>query len=477
VTNAAPILTTTTTTTISSSTTKSLHRWWIPAGPMTAGWEVMGASVVAFVCMLYYAWTHVFETRPTPRSAAHTPLVTSCARFPSPDLLPRVYKAIQSALQQHNLSLARFSQEQDAWVQIIRESLALRQSIHTFLQIVSQDKSSAHGHYTELAAALTYIHPRLLPVPTLPNLETFAYRIAVIVPLYKESPERLERILQYAHDRCTHPQCVQIILAHAVDSDTSSASEYTPLVEHLQRSWGHVQLVPVPPRAGMGRGPTQNVGAAQAQAAILTFLHADVLVPHQWDVRILSVWYPSLETTSIDCNGSTTTITLVSNKVHQACAFAFDVDVSPEGLQGLPYPWGLRVITYMVNVRSYWFRLPYGDQFLSIPSTYWHYWGGFPHEQPMMEDYELMDVLRQRARDPHLKEGLVMLPPPGAQCSPRRWQQHGVVRVTLTNALIVRQYRKGIWTPQDIFELYYGKSTDTKSTKNATTSTISSKED
>ena len=69
-----------------------------------------------------------------------------------------------------------------------------------------------------------------------------------------------------------------------------------------------------------------------------------------------------------------------------------------------------------------------------------------------MEDYELMDVLRKRAKI--LPERLIIIPRPTAKCGVRRWQKYGVVYTTLVNALIVNRYVRG-WSPDEIFTYYY----------------------
>ena len=72
-----------------------------------------------------------------------------------------------------------------------------------------------------------------------------------------------------------------------------------------------------------------------------------------------------------------------------------------------------------------------------------------------MEDYELMDMFRQRSKIPALKEALKIIPPPTGKCSVRRWQRFGVVYVTLVNALVVNRYASGVWDAFDIFDYYY----------------------
>jgi hypothetical protein len=76
-----------------------------------------------------------------------------------------------------------------------------------------------------------------------------------------------------------------------------------------------------------------------------------------------------------------------------------------------------------------------------------------------MEDYELVSLLRRRSALLHKfgikeKEGLIIIGGPPALCSPRRWQQFGVLYVTFMNSKFVNLYVGG-FSPDDMFQLYY----------------------
>ena len=206
--------------------------------------------------------------------------------------------------------------------------------------------------------------------------------------------------------------------------------------------WGDFRVVRY--TGDEGRGPCQDFGALHATGRLLTFLHSDTLLPPQWDTKIQQTLLPLCESTTSSNNNRKTIV--------QCCAFAFGHDT--EHLHGLGYPWGIRAIWFLGNMRAYLLSLPYGDHILSMPASFFRHVGGFP-SQPIMEDYALMDLLRQRTRVlPN--ETLRIIPPPTGRCSVRRWQQWGVVYVTLVNVLIVYRYVAGIWDADDIFEYYYG---------------------
>jgi hypothetical protein len=130
-----------------------------------------------------------------------------------------------------------------------------------------------------------------------------------------------------------------------------------------------------------------------------------------------------------------------------------------EGLNGGPLPPGIKAVETTANWRTHMYSLPYGDQALSIPSVIFQYLGGFP-DQCLMEDYELISLLRRRAAllpqwGVKEKEHIVIIGGTPALCSPRRWQKFGVLYVTFMNSRLVNLYASGN-TPDSIFLHYYG---------------------
>ena len=106
------------------------------------------------------------------------------------------------------------------------------------------------------------------------------------------------------------------------------------------------------------------------------------------------------------------------------------------------------------------YSLPYGDQVISVPAVVFDYVGGFP-DQCLMEDYELVSLLRRRSAllpEFGIKEleRLIIIGGPPALCSPRRWQKFGVLYVTYMNSKLVNLYAGGL-SPDDMFQLYYSR--------------------
>lgn len=154
-----------------------------------------------------------------------------------------------------------------------------------------------------------------------------------------------------------------------------------------------------------GRASQMNAGAGVATGSILLFLHADTHLPPAFDTFVRQV----LQNTGI-------------------IAGAFELRIDAE-------LWGIRVIEKMVNWRSRFLSLPYGDQAIFLKASIFKEIGGFPN-LPIMEDFEFMRCLKRYGK-------IAILPTP-VVTSGRRWQKLGVVRTTLINQLIIIGYFLGV---------------------------------
>jgi len=154
-----------------------------------------------------------------------------------------------------------------------------------------------------------------------------------------------------------------------------------------------------------GRARQMNAGAVVATGDLLLFLHADTLLPENFELKVRqALLQPG------------------------AIAGAFELNI--EGSQP-----GLRWIERLVNVRSRHLQLPYGDQAIFLPADVFRDIGGFP-DQPIMEDFELMRRLRRCGR--------IAIVPNAVLTSGRRWQTLGVWQTTLINQLVIAAYYLGI---------------------------------
>ncbi|KAL3823807.1 hypothetical protein ACHAXA_011594 [Cyclostephanos tholiformis] len=302
------------------------------------------------------------------------------------------------------------------------------------------------------------------------------YRISLIVPAYQEKGSHLRIKLLCALEKARDPNGVEVVI---VDAGRCSELESLLLppagggrsvsgVDACdgKRFWGRLSIFAHV--SGGGRGPCLNFGASVASGRILTFCHSDTMLPLHWDDRIVR---------ALDHDNYKNDDELIASNVARAnsCAFSFGIDTSKEGLsmpfEGDPnsttpyFPPGIKAVETTANLRTYLYSLPYGDQVLSMHACIFHFLGGFPN-QCLMEDYELVSLLRRRAalftvsHTPGLiaREELVIIQGDPALCSPRRWQKFGVLYVTYMNSKFVNLYsgtRK--MNPAELFQLYYGK--------------------
>lgn len=143
-----------------------------------------------------------------------------------------------------------------------------------------------------------------------------------------------------------------------------------------------------------GRGRQQNAGAAAAGGDVLLFLHADC-------------W---LEPGALEAVREA----LDDDRCIGGC-FRQRIDAAGAAYRLLESGNALRVRTV---------GWAYGDQGIFLRRSVFEQVGGFP-DVPLMEDLLMMKRLRGRGR--------FRLLPHRIHVSPRRWQQHGIVRQTLRN--------------------------------------------
>ncbi|WP_013321303.1 TIGR04283 family arsenosugar biosynthesis glycosyltransferase [Gloeothece verrucosa] len=154
-----------------------------------------------------------------------------------------------------------------------------------------------------------------------------------------------------------------------------------------------------------GRAHQMNIGASTATGEILIFLHADTILPQDY-----KHWVKT---------------TLSNPKI---IAGAFELKIDSEKLS-------LRLVEAMVNLRSRFLSLPYGDQAFFLYASVFRDMGGFAN-MPIMEDYEFIQRLRRK--------GKISIAPVSVITSDRRWRKLGVIKTTLINQLIIIGYYLGI---------------------------------
>lgn len=302
--------------------------------------------------------------------------------------------------------------------------------------------------------------------------EHYPYQISIIMPAFHEKGSHLIAKLSRALETCTDPEEIEVVI---VDAGGCTDLDKVASLSLNEMQFGKITIISF--TAEGGRGPCLNFGAQLATGRILTFCHSDTTLPNHWDKSIVS----TLEPDGIDDDDLFRLGKIRSN----SCAFAFGIDTSPAGL-AMPFaassqsassptsrsyfPPGIRAVEATANLRTHLYSLPYGDQVLTLHACVFHFLGGFP-DQCLMEDYELVSLLRRRAAlldgvypngQMKLKrmsyEKVAIIPGPSALCSPRRWQKFGVMYTTFTNSRLVSLYAGARnMSADELFQLYYGK--------------------
>ena len=329
--------------------------------------------------------------------------------------------------------------------------------------------STASNSKTALALwkQIIVLWPHLLQLPSNKDIheKQYKFQISLVVPAYAEQGKHIQANLQRAHSSSQNPSQIQLVLVDAgKNTDLEQATVFDTATTNgnghtLHKSWGEIQVIRF--TAGGGRGPTLNCGAKHATGKIITFLHSDNILPRNWDEQIITTLFgPNKQPIHSEQQQqqqqlpSTTSDTI-------ACALSFKIDTSKKALDGGDYPPGLGAAQWLGTIRTERFQVLYGDSVLSMPAAYFRYLGGYP-EQALMEDYEVMDLLRKRvalslpsASPVKNRIETVRILPAETLISPRRWQIKGVTFVTLFNCLCVFLYEHRGWSPEELYKLYY----------------------
>ncbi|MBD2087738.1 TIGR04283 family arsenosugar biosynthesis glycosyltransferase [Coleofasciculus sp. FACHB-542] len=214
-----------------------------------------------------------------------------------------------------------------------------------------------------------------------------AARISIIIPVLNEAANTIRSTLASVQN----VKNVEVIVV-----DGGSQNETVVLVQ----SWGVKVL-----SSAAGRACQMNAGATAATGDILLFLHADTSLP---------LGFEKLVPLTLAQSGTV--------------AGAFELKINSPMRS-------LRLVEKMVNWRSRFLSLPYGDQAIFLKASVFHDIGGFP-DLPIMEDFELIRCLRRLGR-------IAIVPTP-VLTSARRWHKLGVLKTTLINQIVILGYFLGV---------------------------------
>jgi len=221
-------------------------------------------------------------------------------------------------------------------------------------------------------------------------------RISIVIPVLNEAPTLAHHLLQLQPLRA---QGVEVIVVDGESCD-DSVRVAKPLADRVLSS-------------PAGRALQMNLGAQQACAPMLLFLHADTRLP----------------------TGAVKEITQALNRYAWG---RFDIKLS--GRSG----W-LPVVSWMMNQRSRLTHIATGDQGMFMRASAFKEVGGFP-EQPLMEDIELSERLKKRSPPACLRTQVIS--------SGRRWDEFGAWKTIRLMWRLRYRYWRGVSATQLVKEYH-----------------------
>ncbi len=154
-----------------------------------------------------------------------------------------------------------------------------------------------------------------------------------------------------------------------------------------------------------GRATQMNYGAAFAKGEVLFFLHADSMLTTNAFQKLKEI---------------------VKESAYVGGAFRLQIDSNKLLLS---------IISQVVNLRSRFFHLVYGDQGIFVRKKKFFEIGRFM-VTPLMEDVEFYGRLRASGKTVILDEKILT--------SARRWEKEGILYATFRNWLLLIMYYMGI---------------------------------
>lgn len=223
-------------------------------------------------------------------------------------------------------------------------------------------------------------------------------RLSVIIPTFNEA-DKLTRLLSYLQTQMGEDLYSEVILVDGGSQD-GTAELATEMGVGVIRS-------KVKQRAFQ-----MNLGASAARGDILYFLHADTLPPDDFISYILQAIQAG----------------------ERAGCFRLSFDSKH---------WFLRCHSWLT--RFNWDGFHYGDQSLFVYREVFDELGGFNESLDIMEDYDLVRRLKQRA-------SFIVLPK-AVVTSARRYREVGVFRLQLLYYLIFALFRIGL-SQKNLWKVY-----------------------
>ncbi|WP_445366659.1 TIGR04283 family arsenosugar biosynthesis glycosyltransferase [Methylomonas sp. BW4-1] len=224
------------------------------------------------------------------------------------------------------------------------------------------------------------------------------YQITIVIPVLNEAGHLVSKLqaLQGLRDRC------QLLLVDGGSTDDSPfiAAPWVDKVVHSPR----------------GRAMQMNAGAAQAEAEVFLFLHADTRLPDD-------------------------AVSLIGHAIAEGFHWG-RFDVTFDNAKPI-----FKLIAFMMNQRSRLTGIATGDQALFMTRQAFTAVDGFP-AIALMEDIAISSKLKKRGKPCCIKTEVLT--------SARRWQQHGLFKTILLMWWLRLAYFFGA-DPNDLAMCYDGR--------------------
>ncbi len=205
--------------------------------------------------------------------------------------------------------------------------------------------------------------------------------IAAIVPVYQESPQLIQSLIEHLSG---YKNISQVVIA-ATKQDSNLKDLKSLFANNADQS--RIRLLVT---ESFGRAVQMNAGANSVDEGCLLFVHSDTCLPDDADQLIIN----ALNT-------------------HQWGRF--DVQLDDNGFS-------YKIISWFMNKRSRLTGISTGDQAIFCHRDIFRQLGGFPN-QALMEDVEFCKRAKKISPPVFIDSTVVT--------SARRWQKNGVVKTIL----------------------------------------------
>lgn len=237
--------------------------------------------------------------------------------------------------------------------------------------------------------------------------------LSVIIPAHNEATT-VKSTVDAVLERATTKQFeVVVVDAGSTDGTRDVLNDYGDKIRVVD----HVD--------GGGRGPALNAGAKEAKGHLLFFVHADTLVPENFEALLRD------ELNDPRC---------------ELAAFGLETTLARESLV-------TRIVEAAANWRASRLQLPWGDHGLALTRTRFDHLGGFKNV-PIFEDLDL--VLKARRFAAYTNRRVRIMDAKVTTSARRYHDLLSSVKATFLNAVLVIWWHLGA-TPSQCFKLYYGK--------------------